>query len=154
MHPRPAYAMLACAPIGAEYPLQSCLPWFSPDALAARDARFATQKVRHHRQIFAPAQAWQGYPAEANADKALASLQRFRSNVLGGCVDRAAMLRGTTLRRCGITAWQRGAGQLRGPEAHETQKDPLLLLLHLRLDRASRKGLCITTGGYLSLLLH
>jgi acetyl-CoA synthetase len=141
MIPEAAYAMLACARIGAVHSI--VFGGFSPDALAGRitgcDSKFvitADEGLRGGKKV----------PLKANVDIALEHAGKGDEKVLvvrhtGGDVEMARQPRSLAPRRT-------RQGRTRLPVRGNERRRSAVHSLHVRLDRAT-EGRLHTTGGYL-----
>ena len=141
MIPEAAYAMLACARIGAIHSV--VFGGFSPEALAGRltdcDSRFlitADEGVRGGRKI----------PLKANADKAC--------EIASGLVEKMLVVRRTdagVAMQAGRDIWLHEAGaqvSAECPPEPMKAEDPLFIL-YTSGSTGKPKGVLHTTGGYL-----
>ena len=144
MVPEAAYAMLACARIGAVHSI--VFGGFSPDSLAGRieDCRSgfvitADEGVRGGRTI----------PLKANTDKAIAIAEKD-----GARVDKVLVVRrtgGDVTMKAGRDIWYHEAVEAASPDCPPEPmgaEDPLFIL-YTSGSTGKPKGVMHTTGGYL-----
>ena len=143
MIPEAAYAMLACARIGAVHSV--VFGGFSPDSLADR-INDCDSQARDHRRREACAAASK-VPLKANADEALTKCRRRRQEHAGVPAHRrpVAMEEGRDL---DATSAMRDGQSADCPPEPMNAEDPLFIL-YTSGSTGKPKGVLHTTGGYL-----